>query len=49
MTSATPTPDARQPWMDPFDYYFEYWIIHSDYLIISADYLIIPADYLIIE
>ena len=33
--------DARQPWTDPHDCYFEYLIIHFDYLIIPFDYLII--------
>ena len=35
------TADARQPWTDSQDCYFEYLIIHFDYLIIPFDYLII--------
>ena len=34
------TADARQPWTDSRDCYFEYLIIHFDYLIIPFDYLI---------
>ena len=42
------TAEARQPWTNTHDCYFEYLIIHFDYLIIPLDYLIIPLDYLII-
>ena len=35
------TADARQPWTDSLDCYFEYLIIHFDYFIILLHYLII--------
>ena len=38
------TADICQPWMDPYDNYFEYSTIHFDYLIIPADYLIIELN-----